>query len=661
MSTLEALTELINQIKGQPEGSNAPTDFNLDELARPGSMYAMAKEFKNSVPDPSMPDLVDASKLRKTQKLAILYAIRYSRYKNDNTIEQQAHVIDEGDAGSNNTPTTIRDAGANPATFDPYTRRGSGVVTNQCIHAPTGSGKTLIALYLMILEGHNALFMTNNFDNALQTYNAIVTHTNFTRYFGLHIIQLNKQNINQQQKSGIDQNHFIKDNSEFNCKLKGFDMVYGIVIIDTNQFKELKEGTADRTDTRRAIFKDVRWDSFVVDEADISFTETVSRAFLNGLKEDGVYYKLQYNNGVYLSGTFYKSDKWWKPEMMPELGKISFTIRSRDLEMQANPPIAKLAVCLVQTGTENETSKQAAMNRLEICERIVRVHTMYRHKIMIFATRKKNVLMLQRLFPSALIVMGTDNKNEKAGGQADFKQAANSPDQAGNMLLITTSIGSEGFDVQDLDVVINYENNGESATQLRQRMGRASRRLRGTKERGWFYDLVIPQLPPKKYCTAGSNPSSSEKNPPSWKTKFASDPPPPPTRIDYLFEHAQRYKLIKRDGYVEEDSSVFLRTKQALENELRELLETGLALADNRVSSDYEFWVDLMIKYESVVDSTVNNLLFFDQAYLQTAQALTDYQKIGKKAFNETPPDFKSKLQECEGLNANGVRMEPGG
>ena len=53
---------------------------------------------------------------------------------------------------------------------------------------------------------------------------------------------------------------------------------------------------------------------------------------------------------------------------------------------------------------------------------------------------------------------------------------------------------------------------------------------------------------------------------------------------------------------------MFLRTKQALENELRELLETGLALADNRVSSDYEFWVDLMIKYESVVDSAVNNL-----------------------------------------------------
>ena len=108
---------------------------------------------------------------------------------------------------------------------------------------------------------------------------------------------------------------------------------------------------------------------------------------------------------------------------------------------------------------------------------------------MIFCNRHWHLRLLERLLPFGLAPSGTRSNRANASFERQFK-AEISPDHP--LVWLTISHGRVGFDAPDTSV-INLVNSGESKSRLKQRMGRAHRKV---FRFAWFYDLVGEQETP---------------------------------------------------------------------------------------------------------------------------------------------------------------------
>lgn len=189
-----------------------------------------------------------------------------------------------------------------------------------------------------------------------------------------------------------------------------------------------------------------------------------------------------------------------------------------------------MTVCLVRCAEPREDVRKAIKTyrmealtpeKLRICEHLVRFHASHGQKIMIFSNRHWHLRHLERMFPFAMAPSGDTDHADLMRMEATFKEGIT---QVHPLVWITISRGEIGFDVPDTSVVINLANAGESASRLRQRMGRASRKQ---YKFGWFYDLVGD----------GETP---------WAERVAGDGA---ATTDELRGLATRYKLLFKDGY----------------------------------------------------------------------------------------------------------------
>lgn len=570
----------IEKLERDPDNEQLP----IDALAHPTSMWSAALDLQRRYAcNEIYPDIFDIdsvyhpSRLMRQQKLAIAYALGYIYHPdardwkraegNDEYGAQTEREWDEeageegdkeggeekgeekGEGGvEKNRSNALRKVAEARLSLEGHkgTSKGSyGNPSMQCQVEPPGAGKTLVMLYIALLSSHNALIMTNSRDNAVQVMRTIFG-TNIWKYFPVKMLRPSAQEDGTLQLLG-ELKHCVVENVASSTQTSVLDHggVHGIVVIDVMMFQNYAGSKTGRVVLRTSLFR-TRWDIFLVDEADAVFSGEVRASFKHGVLGEPLAfepeanasliakggaqarYRLQYKKFVAMSGTWHRGDAAGY-DFLKKLGPITFSITSRELEKLGH--LAKMNVALVRCVEErqwvqkyNDACKTLSAEKLRVCEKLVRFHSAFGHKIMVFSNRHWHLRMLERLFPFAISSSGESDNKEFSEAQKRFLKPC---DQNHPLVWVTITKGQIGFDVQDACVVINLVNAGESAARLRQRMGRASRKLHPF---GWFYDLV-------------------DDNEADWAPGLAGASM---MNIGELEKKAQRYSLLFKDGYGED-------------------------------------------------------------------------------------------------------------
>ena len=534
------------------ESDPASTPFAPDLMALPTSMWAAGKDLRASFPGAYEYDLIPPgsifhpSNLMPQQKLAISRALGHILYPmardwravTDDDVEEEAAWVDDDDGLVRNAQRTSQ-LQQTPAAAYSILRRATKP-SMQCQVAPPGAGKTCIALYIALLAGRNALIMTDSQQNEVQLINSIATHTNVASFFPVKLIRSNAKEDGSAHRVSDDM-LIRKPPASESLHVLDFGGIHGIGVVDVNMFQTLEHSSMDRSMLRTCLFRS-HFDVFVVDEADSVFAEEVRRSFLYGVvgqpspyevqaSDNGIAGSLRYNIGynkfVAMSGTWHRGDRAGY-RFLRSLGPITYSIKSRQLEELEL--LAKMTVCLVRCSEPRPVVSKAigeysmetlTPEKMRILELIVRFHVSHGQKIMIFSNRHWHLRLIERLFPFALAPSGDTPREEYLAIERRFKEGVH---QLHPLVWVTINRGEIGFDVPDTSVVVNLVNAGESPARLRQRMGRASRRM---YKFGWFYDLVSDGETEWAHRLAGEGAMSTEE----------------------LRSDATRYKLVFKDGY----------------------------------------------------------------------------------------------------------------
>jgi len=537
----------MERLENDPK--NTPLAYDL--MKHPTSMWMAAEKLRSLFPDVYGVDLIPPrsifhpTNLMPQQKLAISRALGFILFpdaRNWSAVEDEEEDAVEGvDDDESLVKNTQRASQLQqiPEARYPIIRKAAKP-SMQCQVAPPGAGKTCVALYIALLAGRNALLMTDSQQNEVQLINSITAHTNVAMYFPVKMIRSNAKEDGTANR--VKEELLIKKaTAPESLHLLDFGGMHGIGVIDVNMFQILEHSSLDRSMLRTCLFRS-HFDVFVVDEADSVFAEEVRRSFLYGVvgapslyevqaSANGVSgsmrYKLGYNKFVAMSGTWHRGDRAGY-HFLRSLGPITYSIKSRQLEEMGL--LAKMTVCLVRCVERRPVIRQATQTysmetltpeKLRVLELIVRLHVSHGQKIMIFTNRHWHLRLVERLFPFALAPSGDTSKDELLSIERRFKAGVH---QFHPLVWITINKGEIGFDVPDTSVVINLVGAGESPARLRQRMGRASRRM---YKFGWFYDFV----------------SDAETD---WAHRLAGEDA---MTTDQLLAEATRYKLLFKDGY----------------------------------------------------------------------------------------------------------------
>ena len=535
------LEETVLEYIGSVENDPINTRFEPGRLCRKTSMWRAASELRSKFPERYTQELIPEtskfhpSNLYPHQKVAIAREMGFILYPNarDWAVD---HELDEGEPKFKDCKKL---KSVEESQF-PLLKRASP--SSQCLVAPPGAGKTCIALYVALLAGRNALMMTNSRANETQMLNAINDNTNVKLFFPFRMI---RSNANEDGSLSEVPEELVA------CRTIGgalhvlpFGGVYGIAIIDVNTFQVLDNRSIDRCALQRVLFRS--WfDTFVVDEADSVFAEGAREVFTHGIvdsassmeEQQGVRgqfrYKLKYGALLAMSGTWFRADESGR-KFLQQLGPTTCRVNSRDLENMVPPLLAKMTVCLVRCReadaaveklVEEHNMHTLSPEKMRILELIVRLHVAHGQKIMIFSHYHWHLRMIERMFPFALAISGETPQEEQKRITVEYRKKVHATHP---LVWATISAGQIGMDVPDTSVVINLVNDGESATKLRQRMGRASRK---EFRFGWFYDLV------------------SDAEAPAWAPRLAGETA---MGLDELEASADRYKLLFKDGYATE-------------------------------------------------------------------------------------------------------------
>jgi len=379
---------------------------------------------------------------------------------------------------------------------------------------PCGGGKTAIMILTAIVHGGNCLIVTNNVENALNILKTIVESTNVHLVVPVRLLRPTshdkqfspepsakvKGQVESEENALID-SMIIKEDviSDGDASRRHFlpnGGANGITIADVCCFKPLTNSSNARTTLRRLLFQS-HWSLVQFDEADAVSTKDFRSAMINGVVlnfDDGDgrgnvkrHVPLRADHVVYLSGTWHRGLDDEGRRFLRDAGKMLYVRRSVDLEVHGL--LAKVAIASIVCRDDDWSAPFTAGNaqlrgmsaeKCRVLELLISLHLFFNHKIMVFSRYISQVETLATLFPDAFVVHGTTIGRESL--KNSFKV------QTG-VIWATTTIGDRGFDVPDVQVVINVANYGESPGQLFQRTARC---LRLSHKLAWMYDLTSP-------------------------------------------------------------------------------------------------------------------------------------------------------------------------
>lgn len=528
----EVMDAIVN-LEADPDNGSLPVQQLVDKLSMWRAHEDKCRLFPKIYNQKLIPDDSTYFKLMRHQKLAVCKAIGYMRFPQARKWEVSSNPFNEYTEyfkedkipGWANDPEA--DRSIRPINYSP---------SSQFQVVPPGAGKTAVIIYLAALASRNSLIITNSRENAVQIVNAIYEHTNLPSSFPVKLIRSNEEELKEKdfvirKPPSADDTHILIDGG-----------VYGISVIDVHTFHSISCATADRHGLRLLIFASV-WDLVIIDEADSVVALQMRQAFTHGAvgevlpadcetsSSTKLRYKLNYSKLIAMSGTWHRSDPAGA-QFLASLGLMTYSIKSRELEDLGH--LAKMKVVLVRCVDKDPLVKKYATQynfasltpeKLRVCERLVRLHVAYGHKIMIFTKNHWHLRHLERLFPFALAPTGETNSEDFAKMLKLFKSEVSVHHP---LIWITTTKGEVGTDIPDTSVVINLVNQGDSPRVLKQRMGRASRKMFVF---GWFYDLVSDDETPWAHMIAPCL-TGEEIFP-----------------LNQLLQNATRYKLLSTDGY----------------------------------------------------------------------------------------------------------------
>ena len=540
-----ALFAAVRTLELDPERGTLP----LDLLVAPSSMWQTTLDIRRLTGKPFDPapffdadSLFHPSRLFAQQKRAIVRAVAYFFYPTNAFWADNVEADEEADAsGLNPAPNvacTVPEAASS--------LRSSDVQPVQQRQAePPGSGKTLVLFYVALLTSRNALIVTDKRDNVIQLLNAALAHTRIAEHFSLKVVRPNAREDGSARQ--IPAEHLVMA-AEENSGFLDRDGVYGIALIDVKSFQQLTNSSDKRVDLRTTLFA-THWSIVLIDEADFVCAEQMRRAFTRGVDaevsqaerlttpKDALKpsqltrrYRLRYDKLLAVSGTMHRGDVEGL-RFLRQLGPLTFRIGSRVLENEGH--LAKMHIALVKCvdspaihalAKEHEFA-EVTPSKLRVVQALVAFHTAHGQKIMVFCNRHWHLRLLERLLPFGLAPSGGQSNEANAAFERQFK-AEITPDHP--LVWLTISHGEVGFDAPDTSVVINLVNSGESKSRLKQRMGRAHRKV---FKFAWFYDLVGEHETP-------------------WAPQLAGAPDEEGAPLPSLRDiGATRYDLLVRDGY----------------------------------------------------------------------------------------------------------------
>jgi superfamily II DNA or RNA helicase len=543
MAEREFFAEL-GRLEADPDNLDLPLHLLIDSK----SMWQAVIDRQRSFPSLQLPDLIDPgskyhpSKLMSQQKIAIMRAVGYFRFPKApfwNSIQPAIWAHEENVGGdiedakyAKIMDTPEDQSSTRPEEFEPL---------QQVQREPPGSGKTLVLLYMAFLVARNALILTDNCHNLCQLVNDALEKTNISLHFPLKMVRSNAKEDGSVHKVPNEHIlHRVADSGK--SGILPFGGLSGIAMIDVMTFQDLTRSSSERVDLRTALFS-TPWDLVAIDEADFVCAPQMRAAFSYGVVGDVSTYELQsaspasaststkrryrmrYRQLLAVSGTLHRGDAEGQ-RFLHRLGPLTYAIKSRELEELGH--LAKMHVVLVKCVDDEATKamadkyefKDLTPSKIEVAAKIINLHSAHGQKIMVFSNRHWHLRMLERMFPHALAPSGITSVGDCNAMENAFKAEVS---QSHPLLWITIKRGAIGFDAPDTSVVINLVNSGESPALLRQRMGRASRKM---YKFAWFYDLV------------GEHETS-------WSPNLAGvDPLPSLTEMK-----ATRYGLLIQDGY----------------------------------------------------------------------------------------------------------------
>lgn len=381
--------------------------------------------------------------------------------------------------------------------------------------SPVASGKTAIALVMIICRAMSTAFVTNKPKNAEQVLKFIVEHTNILFYIPVNLLSMNLSK-NQHVKSrmtipGLGKYKFMRH------FFMGSEA--GIVIMDRNLFMPPADKTVDdRKDCiYQANYSD--YDLLIIDEATDNatpkFVEAIEgqmlvQGHMDGLdKKFNFTIKCKYTMMVMLCGVFYRPEEnggefLRKFPIINEPLSGSYMIR---MGWIANPryvvvlcredgepnecirEVSQEACKLAKASDELGNSlRKLATNRMLVLDSILRFHTTMNHKIIVFCERVEIVKTLHNLYGNSQTMDGNTPDDHR---REIFKNFENP--ESGLNILITTNICGVGLDIPRIQVTVNISPYNTPA-QERQRSGRSERRCAevskpGQPKAAWNYSI----------------------------------------------------------------------------------------------------------------------------------------------------------------------------
>ena len=490
------------------------------------------------------------SKLYPHQNAAVRAVIRYQKdpaafeATKKESVKKLPCIADDGDGTDDDeeTPTkkkpkksalkpskgTFGESTAKLGYALPHQEHARRVNVNMRI-TPAG-GKTWILVHVAMRCGFRVLLVTNSKENANQALVDVLKNTRIAEFADVMLIrpmENSKEEIGNDDKFvDVDfdakyANHILssKPNHKWNefSKYKQLLDRGGLIIVDAYMIKSHESASKERKDMQKLIYR-TTWDVLLVDETDTTATKQWRSAVTDGIsrsewpKWEQQKFVLDYALAVYVSGTWYRSDREGDEFLENNCGSNLLTVPSRTVEdknMLATS-IYNVIVCDRQlgvddnidillskmSGTINQRVRLLTPSKLRIIFELVHFYSLFNMKIILFTKRKAHAALLTSIFKGCHAVDGSYKKGscERERIAAEF---CNYGTDFSNVL-VTTSVFSIGKDMRPCQVVIQCCAVGESCRQLRQRTARNHRldplvsRDAATPKQCMSFDILDP-------------------------------------------------------------------------------------------------------------------------------------------------------------------------
>ncbi len=367
---------------------------------------------------------------------------------------------------------------------------------------PAG-GKTWILFHIAVRLGFKVLLVTNSITNANQALVDLLENTAVTSIGEVVLIR----------PDGAEDIKGTEDDCVFNEKYKDFIMNKtrwepasefssyrqlldrgGIAICDAFMIKAHENASSQRRDLQTAIYR-TSWDLLLVDETDTTATEqgrTAARYGISrylGMKLGTRRYVLDYKLALYVSGTWYRSDRDGDDFLANECGPQLLTVPSRMIEDRGmlgssiynivrceRDPVLDVNIDKVLSAVDTDTNQRIRLltpSKLRCIFKLVHFFTTFNMKIIVFTKRRAHAALLASIFPGCHCVDGEFNKDDST--RETIAQNFCSYGLDFSNVLVTTTVFSIGKNMKPCQVVIQGCALGKSGKQTRQRFARCHR------------------------------------------------------------------------------------------------------------------------------------------------------------------------------------------